>query len=265
MVKLKLTYGKKFIWPLVVLTVIILLIISLSKHNQSICKGVDIEIVDNTGTNFLNENDIMGYLIAASYKPEGAPLRSIEITDIKKHLVANPYIAIADVFVTIEGILKVRVKQRQPLVKVYNQNNEDYYICKDGYIMPGHTPYKDKIMIANGNFREPLSSIINKNIKTDSLLKESMLTSLFNLADFIQKDSLLHELISQIYLNNDKDFEMIPAIDDHVIVFGNSDSIAYKFKKIIAFYEKGSVITGWKKYNSINVKFSNQVVCTKKK
>ena len=46
-------------------------------------------------------------------------------------------------------------------------------------------------------------------------------------------------------------------------MLGRADDLDHKFKKLLAFYNKGLNSIGWNKYNYINIKYRNQVVCSK--
>jgi cell division protein FtsQ len=48
-------------------------------------------------------------------------------------------------------------------------------------------------------------------------------------------------------------------------VFGEAKDFEEKFEKLKTFYTEGLNKTdGWNKYSTINIKYKNQVVCTKK-
>jgi cell division protein FtsQ len=72
-------------------------------------------------------------------------------------------------------------------------------------------------------------------------------------------------MIQQIYVNTKKEIELYATIGNHKIVFGNSEDIPEKFNKLKMFYKEGlNSIDAWNKYSIVNLKYKNQVVCTKK-
>jgi cell division protein FtsQ len=44
---------------------------------------------------------------------------------------------------------------------------------------------------------------------------------------------------------------------------GGADNLEDKFERLFVFYRMGLNKTGWARYNIINIKFKNQVVCSK--
>ena len=47
------------------------------------------------------------------------------------------------------------------------------------------------------------------------------------------------------------------------IYFGNTDNMDNKFKKLELFYKNILPTKGWNYYESVNLKFKNQIVCNK--
>ena len=75
-------------------------------------------------------------------------------------------------------------------------------------------------------------------------------------------DFLASQII-QLYLNQNKEFELIPRVGNHVILFGDLDGMESKFEKLMLFYQKGVKQIGWNRYTLINLKYKNQLVCVK--
>lgn len=63
-------------------------------------------------------------------------------------------------------------------------------------------------------------------------------------------------------MNKSGDMELIPRIGSHTIIFGKAEDIDIKFRKLKAMYRVFNKI-GWNLYKSINLKFKDQVICTK--
>ncbi|MBA3972491.1 MAG: hypothetical protein H0X46_10205, partial [Bacteroidetes bacterium] len=104
------------------------------------------------------------------------------------------------------------------------------------------------------------------DIGKDSLLSAlSLLDEIYAMANYINADKFWSAQIQQIYINKDRDMELVPLAGDHKIVFGDTTFMDTKFKKLLTFYQQGLNTTGWwDKYSIINLKFKNQIVCTKK-
>ena len=120
--------------------------------------------------------------------------------------------------------------------------------------------------MASGNISDSCVRASPKNF--DSLFSDSAggacsLASLFRVAIYISNDPFFKAQIEQIYVDPDGEIELIPAVGSHVILFGRADDLDDKFSKLYAFYKYGLNKIGWNKYDIINIKYKNQVVCSK--
>ena len=86
---------------------------------------------------------------------------------------------------------------------------------------------------------------------------------IFKIADFMYRDKLWNSQIVQVSVSDYNDFELVPLVGDQIIKFGDLDQIKNKFTKLKSLYLKGFNNLGWKSYKEINLKYNNQVVCSK--
>jgi cell division protein FtsQ len=57
---------------------------------------------------------------------------------------------------------------------------------------------------------------------------------------------------------------MVPNIGPSSILLGSVDALESKFKRLQLFYTKALPLAGWDTYSSLNLKYTNQIICTKK-
>jgi cell division protein FtsQ len=95
--------------------------------------------------------------------------------------------------------------------------------------------------------------------KDSALMKEVKDISLFLL-----QDSFWMAEIDQVDINPSREFEMVPKVGNHIVVFGNGEDIAAKFRKLYIFYNDVLNKTGWNRYSAVNLSYKNQVVATRK-
>ena len=70
--------------------------------------------------------------------------------------------------------------------------------------------------------------------------------------------------LEQIYVHPDKEVELIPRVGNHRILLGTFDHFEEKLANLRLFYEQAIPKMGWEKYSIINLKYRNQIVCTKR-
>lgn len=242
----------------------------VSKSERNIvAKTLNISIHNNDENLFLSENDIRKFFIERKDSLLLNQYKNINIPELEKSLNSHPAIENAEVAADINGEIKIDITQRTPVLRIINKDGESFYIDSQTKLMPLNDNYSARVLIASGSIYEPFSRRYKYSIeqikKSESFKEVSMLDDLYGVADFINKDSVLTNLIHQIYVNDEKEIELFPAIGNHKIIFGNATDVAEKFNKLKLFYTEGmNKADSWTKYSNINLKYKNLVVCTKK-
>jgi cell division protein FtsQ len=177
------------------------------------------------------------------------------------------YVAKVSVYESNEGTLTVDIRQREPLLRIINQNYESFYLDESGALLPVNPDFSARVLVANGtindSYRKNPNYRINILALSDSIYYDSLLTNLYRLTMYITHDKFLKAQIAQIYVNEFSEFELVPRIGNHVILLGKAEDLDDKFTRLYAFYKYGLNKIGWNKYNVINIKYKNQVVCSK--
>jgi cell division protein FtsQ len=226
--------------------------------------------VNNTEVNtFIDEEDVKEFFKERKDSILHVALKNIDINSLEKALNSHPAIENADISVDVNGDMGINVTQRTPLVRVINLDGESYYIDNKSKLMPLSDKYTARVIVATGFIIEPYASrclfSVNSISKNELFSKVSVLDDIYNISTFIAKDSVLASLIHQINVTPDKEIELYPSIGNHKIIFGEAKDFQEKFDKLKLFYTDGLNKTDdWNKYSTINIKYKNQVVCTKK-
>jgi cell division protein FtsQ len=267
----------KKIKKIAVLSLLVVCIIGLllslgfvNKEQDSLrCKSLEINVDQDGDLYFLDKHDIEKLIKSRGDSVLGQPKASLNIPELEQALNSHADIANAEASVTIDGRVKVNVKQRKPIVRIINENGDSYYMDDSGRLMPLSDKYTAKVLIANGRITESYGKFYKRSmeeIAADSAVKSrTMLDEVFAIATYIEADSFWKSQVQQIYINDDKEMELVPMVGNQKIIFGDTTSMDEKFKKLMIFYSQGLNTTGWwNKYATINLKFRNQIVCTKK-
>ena len=226
--------------------------------------------VNNTEVNtFIDEEDVKDFFKERKDSILHASLKNIDVNGLEKALNSHPAIENAEISVDVNGDLKIDVTQRTPLVRVMNLDGESYYIDNTSKLMPLNDKYTARVIVATGFIMEPYAAryqfSVNSISNNELFSKVSVLDDIYNISVFISKDSVLASMIHQINITTEKEIELYPSIGNHKIIFGEAKDFEEKFNKLKLFYTEGLNKTdGWNKYSTINIKYKNQVVCTKK-
>ncbi len=257
------------IWTSLIIGLLITMGFVNKQQDALLCKALNVSVNQEDDLYFLDKFDIIQLIKDRGDSIKNQPKASVNVSEIEKSLNSHADISNAEVYMSIDGEVKVEVTQRKPVVRIMNLDGDSYYIDNKGTFMPLSTKYTAKVLIANGMLSEPFIRRYTYSIADigkDSLLnKTSMLDEIYAMANYINADKFWSAQIQQIYINKDKDMEIVPIVGDQKIIFGDTTYMDEKFKKLFTFYQQGLNTTGWwDKYSIINLKFKNQIVCTKK-
>ncbi len=245
--------------------------VGFTEHRRSemLCKEVSITIDDSLGNSFVEREDIEQIIRDKFGKLEGKQVLSINTAMLESIINNNPFVLRAEVFSTINGKVMVKVKQRNPVVRIVNASNESYYIDEDGVLMPVSDKFSAHVLVANGNiFNRETEHKIRKmgwQAKNEETLQPTLLEKIFMVSTYIEKDDFWNAQIEQLYVNAEGEIELIPRVGNQTIVLGDETAIEEKFSRLFMLYKEGFSKTGWNQYSKIDLRFKDQVVCQKNK
>ena len=238
-----------------------------TEHNSEVCKKYIIRISYGKADVLVTEGDIYQVIKTTGNLLKSQRLGSIDFERIERVIKRQSYVANAQVYMTLDGIVKIDVVQRQPILRIFNEKGESFYLDGLGNLMPLNPAFSALVLVATGFIPEPFSKKVyyftDSGTTKDSMEYRSVMNNLYKLSAFITKDKFQKAQIEQIYVEPNGEFELIPRIGAHTILMGKADNLEDKFERLFVFYRMGLSKTGWSRYNIINIKFKNQVVCSK--
>lgn len=217
-----------------------------AKPSDMECRGIELEIKDNTDLGFITLKDIENSLKLKKISPVGKNPESINTREIETILEKNSFIKNAECYITSGGKVKIDIYQRIPMMRVMSSNGDNYYIDNEG-----------KIMTATGK-------AVRVTVATGYIDRKFAQDKLFELAKFLKSDYFWNSQIEQINVTTKQEIELVPRVGEHILFIGKPEMYDIKFRKLKAFYKEALNNVGWNKYERISVEFNNQIICTKK-
>ena len=251
------------LWGLYGVLLIFLLSFVSVKENQTALQKIEVDIAQDENR-FVNTKDIEELILKNDSL--GKPLAHFKLNELEKIIRNHPDIETAEIYKSINGKLNVEVVQRKPIVRIFSAQ-ESYYIDENGKLMPISKRFTARVPVVSLQTEEPYGTWYKYTFASqipDSLAQKTHLDEAFKIARFIRNDDFLKAQIEQLFVNKDLDWVLIPKVGNHTIVLGSAEDLNAKFKKLKLFYKKVMKNVGWEKYRSVNLKYKNQVVCTKK-
>jgi len=213
-------------------------------------KNIDkIDIMFNNGKNLFITYEAVNKLLIQNFdNDKNQRIDSLHLNNLEKYVNSSIMIQNAEIYATIDNKLGAIITQRTPILRVVNEY-EYYYFDEFGKKMPLSNNYSARVPIVTGNINEKnnvdIISLAN-NIKKDNFLKKQIIG-----IDQIEKGVINH-------------FNLRTRVGDQVIIFGTVQNFNAKRNKLKAFYQKALADSTLEEFDTINLKFKNQVVCTKK-
>ncbi|MDQ3191657.1 MAG: hypothetical protein M3Q58_08690 [Bacteroidota bacterium] len=256
-----------FFWLIMLAGIVVILGFVREEQQNLICKDLKIIVEGDLEHEFIDVEDVRSIIKNTGDSIIGQSMSSIDIGLIEKLIQNNPSVSKAEAFRTISGEINIKVWQRNPILRVFSSSNDDFYIDQEGSFMPLSKKYSARVLMASGNITSGYNTLLGTSIKeimqNDSLAKKTLLDDLFILANLINNDEFWKAQIQQVYVDMDNQIELIPRVGNHRIIIGDISDIEEKLNRLMIFYHKGLAKTGWNEYETINLKYKNQIVCTK--
>ncbi len=206
-------------------------------------KKIAVEFAEGDN-NFLTHNVVDKMLIQNEKFIKNQPKSVVDLHAVETNVSANPYVEKATVFLSIDGVLKTLIKQRKPMARVVDKGTS-FYVDKYGVSIP---------LSENFSARVPLVSGLND---ADDISELALLMDVILGDDFFKKE------IIAIERNAQNEYVFSVRTGSYKILFGSYKNAQQKLRKLKAFYNKTLLDGSIKKYKLVNVKYHNQVVCTK--
>lgn len=215
-------------------------------------RGVEIHInYPSQEAHFVSEADVALKLRNAKINPVGKTFKEVNTLELSQLIEENKLVRHASCYHTPDSLLRIDIEQRNPIIRVKSSVElllsnktrlQDYYIDLDGEAMPAQ-----------------LGSAIHLPLAT-GYVRHTHIQPLHDFALYLRDHEFWSEYITQVYVREDGDVELVPRIGNHTILLGSLDNVDEKLKRVRQFYEKVLPRKGWNAYKVINAKFDGQVV-----
>lgn len=214
-----------------------------ARSNQQEIRDIKVNFVGNEN-HFLTQEMVNNLLKQNFTNPSVIAREALDLRDWEEKLDINKWIASSEVYVDISGVLHAEIEQKKALARVVT-NGMPYYISMEGDTMPLSNNFSARVPLVNGMLEE-------KN-------KEVFLQVL----QAIQSDDFLKEAITGVQINPDQTLHLTSRAHDAGIEFGKMKEIDRKMTNYKAFMHHVKNDTIMPQYKSINLRFTEQVICTK--
>ena len=252
-------------WVTFTIGACVLMAFANSRQNAAPVGLPDIEIEVTDHMLFLTRDQVMQRLKDRNLIGENLTYAENDIASVEKEIQNMPEVKNVSVYSYVSGKWKIDIELRKPIARIFNLDSSSCYLDEDGFLMPLSDTYTARVLTVNGLINE---TDMGKNVpaimNNDSLKTIEILDDLYAISQYVCSDEFFSAQITHIFINQFREFELIPRVGDQRILFGDAEQVHGKFKKLRYFYSEGISRAGWENYDTINVMYKNQVVCSKR-
>ncbi|HIG32800.1 MAG TPA: hypothetical protein EYQ09_05115 [Flavobacteriales bacterium] len=230
-------------WGILIALTVIVLAFTEKKQGEQLVQlnQINIEISEDQ---FLTKNIVLQYIEKHNFAYDGVVLSQFYLNDLEEILLKHSAVRKAEVYSNQQGVINIKLQQRKAIVRIKTAY-VDYYLDEDGLEMPLSKAYTPRVIVVSGDANQQHHASIYAFIRK------------------INESEFWKSQIMQLHFSGDE-VVLIPRVGDQKIHFGMLVNSTEKLDNLYQFYKQAMPVKGWQTYSDINLKYKNQIVCTKK-
>ncbi len=239
---------KKNSWKIIRLVLMLGIVVflygfsTIKNHNRKI-KAKNIEFV-NEDTPFISHTMVNKLLIQNHLDDPNVIKDKVDLKTLEYTIESHKMVKKADVFLTIDGVLKIKIEQKKPMARVVN-DTLSYYIDESGGFMPLSENFTARVPIISGEIQHKYKK------------------QFVNLLTLIHESEFLSQHVIGIEITANNAVILKVRNYKHEVFLGRLDDFQDKLKNYQIFFQKAVQDGTINLYNTINLEFTKQVVCSK--
>lgn len=214
---------------------------SSSQNNAKPISEVEVSFIGDNNL-FISKTKVDKLLIQNNDYIKCVSKDILDLKALENKLSSHDMIENSEVYISINGILKIDIKQRNPYARVISDTS--FYIDNNGTKMPLSDNYSARVLLVHG------------------LNDESKIDYVFKLIKTIRDDEFLNLNVTDILINK-SDISLRVRNCNFEVLVGDLNNLETKIKNFKAFYQKAYRDKILNNYKKVNLQFNNQIVCTK--
>lgn len=223
------------------------------EYRNAACRNIEINYQDDEVIR-VDKDELVRLVTAADTKILGKKLDQINAEVIEEAVKKHDAILEAEVYKVVtttdssafKGVLGVKVKHREPVVRIMS-NAGNYYLDEFGGKIPISQNYTANVLVATGTF-------------TEQYAKDELLPCILH----VENDEFWEAQIEQVHVQKNGEIILTPLVGDHIIELGTLSNYQEKLRNMKAFYTNVLANDNWNKYKSVCLKYKDQVIAKRR-
>ncbi len=237
-------------------------------------RGVVVTVRDSAAFQAITPGMVRAWIDAEKLIPRNCAASEVPVEKIEALVRSRGFVEQVSTWMDMEGGLHIALTQRRPVVRFNTATGYNFYVTRDGWVLPlqAHAPLR--LPIVTGDYTPPFAKgWVGKlpELQKNSPGEYLFLHKLLNFVGFISSDDFWSAETGQINIIGGSGgsqnriynprVELVPRAGDHVVMLGSLDGYHAKLDKLTGFYRNGLRYEGWDKYRYIDLSYRGQVVC----
>lgn len=245
-------------WGGIFLLVGTLVMNAMQRKEKAAVQGINVQVQPLASGHFLiNKEDVPLLLERRFAHPlTDMAVGKVDVERLERVLEEDPFVLDAEAFVDAQNFVNIQLIQREPMLRVMDNNGLNYYLDADQNQMPLSEHYAARVIVVTGNI-PPYEEDFYRD-------EDHLLSQLFDFCQLLRNDPFLHALIEQVYVNKRGEMILSPKVGKQTIRFGRYQGAEDKLERLKVFYREGLPYKGWNAYKSFDLRYEGQVVCVKR-
>ena len=222
------------------------LVVSARMSHRATLKKVEVVLSDPKS----RVGNVLDVLHEAQLDPDtggGIHRDNFDRFALEQRLKASDKLQDANAMILSDGTLVIEATPMVPVARVFEKGQPSYYINASGKRIKAELRYHIDVPVLVGSF--------------DSIHPASRLLPLL---DYIASNPRVGALVATVTQQPDGNIILVPNIVGHVINFGDTSMVQDKFRRLRAFYRHVAPYEGWNAYDTVAVKWRDQVVASRR-
>ena len=252
--------GTTIFWCAVVAYFVCAALLRSDKEHERTVESVEIVVKDADQRGFITPDKALRLIEDAGLNPVGKSIDSIDISAINSTIEEYCFTSKAVTYLDYEGTLTVELTQRTPLLRVRCNGGYDFYLTKDGYVLPVEPHATLNLPIVTGSIELPFGNTFKGDLGMWAAGGEKkysecydFLSKLTNFVVYLEESKWQGCKCVQINLITPKtqkspkgafvepQVELIPQLGNYVVELGRLEQLEDKIYRWRRFVESGVV------------------------
>ena len=175
-----------------------------NEDKKVVCEHFYIHITDSAECKLIQAQDLYNYMEQAQLLPLGKSCGEINTAVIERYVSQINLLEDVECYYESNGDTYLVVSQRRPVMRVYSDENETYYLDEQGRQIAVDTMYLAQVPLVTGTLDDEVAA-----------------QKLMPLVQYIASHPFWSMQVSQIHVTEQQEIVLYPRVGEHIILLGN--------------------------------------------